>query len=100
MAWDTDRTTSPRNQSLPKDWKARKAAVMTRDGGICYRCGQPGADQCDHVVAVADGGSHELDNLAAAHGACVRDKNIREAQRHRWKHRMKRPAEKHPGLID
>lgn len=59
--------------------KAR-ALVVARDGAVCRRCGKPidltlsGRDRMGlslgHVVAVSDGGSDELDNLAPEHLGC------------------------------
>jgi len=41
-----------------------------RDGGICGICGYPGATSADHIVALADGGSHDPSNLRAALSYC------------------------------
>jgi 5-methylcytosine-specific restriction endonuclease McrA len=99
MAWSSDRP-SPRNASRPSDWKERKAAVLKRDSGQCYLCGGLGADQADHIVPVAQGGSHGLDNLAAVHGQpCAAKKNAKEASAARWKYRQRREPEPHPGYI-
>jgi 5-methylcytosine-specific restriction protein A len=100
VTWSDNRTVSPRNQTRPADWKARKAKVIERDGGLCYRCGLGDADQVDHVIPVSQGGDHEPGNLKAAHLSCVRRKNAAEASKARRKHRIRRDPEKHPGLID
>ena len=40
-----------------------RTKLQTRDGGVCARCGAAGVDwDADHIVPVAEGGSHELDN--------------------------------------
>lgn len=62
------------------DRLATIAAIVMRDGGACYICGQ-GQDALDpweveHVKPKALGGSDELDNLALAHRSCNRAKGI------------------------
>jgi 5-methylcytosine-specific restriction enzyme A len=67
---------STRRQRLPRDWPQLRAAVLTRDGGVCHVCGGPGADEVDHVVP---GDNHRLENLAAIHDRpCHRRKSARE----------------------
>ncbi len=36
----------------------------------CAICGLPGTDSADHIVPVALGGDHSLDNLRPAHLSC------------------------------
>lgn len=55
-----------RKDRLPSDWRARREIVMQRDRGICYLCGEPGADTVDHVNQSMDD-DHSLENLAAVH---------------------------------
>lgn len=55
---------SRRNKRLPPDWSTRRLIVLKRDKGICYICGEPGADTVDHIQP---GDNHELSNLAAVH---------------------------------
>jgi 5-methylcytosine-specific restriction endonuclease McrA len=96
------------NRVIPPDWDARKAVVHDRDGGICHVCGHAGADQVDHKLAVAHGGSHDIDNLGLIHGStcptcgrrCHTDKTQREAAAGRAARRAtaKHPRpRKHPG---
>ncbi|MGI8614626.1 MAG: HNH endonuclease [Nocardioidaceae bacterium] len=86
---------------VPSDWNSLKTKVMRRDRGICYVCGQSGADQVDHVVNIAEGGTHDLGNLAAIHGEpCHREKTRQEIARgHARRPRAKRQPEPHPGLL-
>jgi 5-methylcytosine-specific restriction protein A len=51
-------------------WETLRRAVLARDRGVCFLCDQLGADQVDHLVTVADGGTNELSNLASCHAAC------------------------------
>ena len=55
---------SYRKQRLPRDWNTRRLIVLKRDQGVCYLCGQSGADTVDHVAA---GDDHSLGNLKAVH---------------------------------
>ena len=59
--------------------------VFVRDGWRCYICGidtpqelrgtyEPQAPELDHMVSLASGGSHSLDNLACACRRCNGDK--------------------------
>lgn len=50
-------------------WKRIRLQVLAVSGGICWLCGRPGADTVDHVVPLEDGGTNDLANLRAAHGA-------------------------------
>ncbi len=94
---------------VPADWKSRKARVLTRHGRICGECGHGQADEVDHVLNVARGGTHDYDNLQPIHGKacpdcgrrCHVDKTKAEAQAARdvmWA-KTKRPLPKHPGLL-
>lgn len=93
---------------VPSDWGTRKKRVLMRDGRTCHDCGHGGADEVDHLVNVAAGGSHEYDNLAAIHGApcptcgreCHKIKTQAEAAAARAKQRAsaRHPRERHPGL--
>ena len=50
-----------------RPWRRMVATVLRRDNGICWICGQPGADTADHLLPRALGGPDTLDNLRAAH---------------------------------
>ena len=57
----------------------RNRVIMARHGRRCHICGQPGADQVDHVVPLARGGTDTMDNLRPAHKQCHQAKTTREA---------------------
>ena len=94
---------SARNLSLPPDWSARRRAVLDRDGRVCRIATRNlcigRATVVDHVVAVANGGSHELSNLAAVCQPCHAAKTAAEIAAARWRYRRKRPTEPHPGTV-
>lgn len=51
-------------------YQRKRSAILARDGGICWLCGQTGADSVDHVIPRARGGTDDDDNLRAAHLSC------------------------------
>lgn len=51
-------------------WETLRQRVLARDMGCCYLCDNLGADQVDHLVEVADGGTNHLTNLASCHAPC------------------------------
>jgi hypothetical protein len=48
-------------------WMRMRRHVVTRDNGLCWICGQGGADSADHVVPLSQGGTDNEENLAAVH---------------------------------
>lgn len=58
---------APRNGST-RQWRKLRDQILKRDGGICWICGQPGADTVDHLVPWVAGGPSQWANLSAAHG--------------------------------
>lgn len=59
---------------------AVRIRVMKRDRFACTYCGVPGTDaelEIDHIVAVANGGSHHISNLTTACRACNQMKGKR-----------------------
>jgi 5-methylcytosine-specific restriction endonuclease McrA len=103
MVWQRDS-----NRIVPGDWATRKARVLQRDARVCHVCHHAGADQVDHIINVAHGGTHELSNLAPIHGdrcptcaeACHKAKTAREAAdgRRQQRAKAKHPVLVHPGL--
>jgi len=53
----------------PPGWRKLQAAVFARWGRSCWRCGA-WAGSVDHVLPVALGGGHELDNLRPCCRSC------------------------------
>jgi 5-methylcytosine-specific restriction endonuclease McrA len=53
----------------PPGWRALRRATFARYGHSCYRWGRY-ADTIDHIIPVALGGDHSLQNLRPACGSC------------------------------
>jgi 5-methylcytosine-specific restriction protein A len=93
---------SNRSARLPSDWASRIVPlVFATYGDHCHVCGQPGADEVDHVRA---GDDHSLTNLRPIHGRgtpqrCHARKSSAEGNAARWKVRQRREPERHPGLL-
>ena len=61
---------------------AVRIRVMKRDRFQCTYCGVPGTDaelEVDHIIAVANGGSHHMSNLTTACRACNQEKGARKS---------------------
>ncbi len=59
-------------------WRAIRTRVFARDDYTCQYCGERGKRlECDHVIPVARGGSHDDDNLKTACLPCNRSKRSR-----------------------
>lgn len=87
------------NYQRPPGWKATRQRILTRDNYTCHICGQPGADQVDHLINVAAGGTHDDTNLAAIHNKPCHQRKTRQ-QTTRTTPTEQRPPEPHPGLIN
>ena len=55
---------------MGKGWAQKRLIVLSRDGYICWLCGQGGADSVDHVIPHSKGGTDGYENLKAAHMKC------------------------------
>jgi len=73
------------DRKMPKDWNRTVEFILKRDKGICYICGQEGADSVDHVIPFAEGGSDMPFNLKAIHDKvspyCHKGKTAQDANR-------------------
>lgn len=98
MAWENKSQSSRRPR--PAGWKRLRLAVLERDAHTCKWCGKH-ADTVDHVVPVAEGGSDDMSNLAAACAPCNIRRGAIEGGRaaQRIKPRQKRQRESNPGLM-
>lgn len=93
------------NRIVPTNWKGIKARVLRAHDGICHLCKHPDAEQVDHILNVARGGTHDDSNLAPIHGRpcptcggrCHAEKTGQEAAAGRTTPRRVPP--KHPGLL-
>ena len=97
---------SARRDALPKDWSARRARVLRRDGYRCTevmrgeRCSQVATD-VDHVVPHYLGGTDDLDNLTSlctGHHAAKSSGEGNAAKAARVA-AAKRPRPMHPGRL-
>lgn len=81
---------------------AEKRYILDRDGGICHVCGRPDATEADHVVPVAEGGAHSVDNGAPIHPEpCHREKSREESLRgyRRRQERLGPATDPHPFYV-
>lgn len=78
--WQHDRTTTQRGYG--HRWQKLRDAIMRRDGYLCQVCLAGGkyrpADEVDHVIPKAQGGSDDPCNLRAICAPCHRIKSAKE----------------------
>lgn len=60
---------SPHADLGTSQWKKQRIRVLERDSYECAYCGEA-ANQVDHVIPRAKGGTHDLDNLVACCRRC------------------------------
>ena len=62
--------TNPNHRELGlQKWKDQRIRVLKRDNYTCAYCGLD-ANQVDHIIPRASGGTHDLDNLVACCKTC------------------------------
>jgi 5-methylcytosine-specific restriction endonuclease McrA len=94
---------STRKARLPKNWSTELVPeTFAVYGDTCHVCGQPGADEVDHVNP---GDDHSLENRRPVHGRrtaqrCHVRKSSSEGGKaaQAKKPKRRRPPEPHPGL--
>ena len=95
--WDSSRR--PNN---PPGWKETRALVLRQAGHLCQAlppCTYP-ATQVDHIVNLASGGTHDLNNLQALCDWHHKRKTQQEAANARGpRQRETRAQSAHPGII-
>ena len=64
------------NRGSTYRWRKMRAAILTRDRGICAYCGAP-ATTVDHVNPRSAGGTDHPQNLVAACQTCNRSKGAK-----------------------
>ena len=87
-----------RKSHMPAGWSATRRHVLD-SSDVCYICGQPGADEVDHVLPRHRGGGEGRSNLQPVHRACHARKSSGEGNRRKaeLKARRFRPKDRHPG---
>jgi 5-methylcytosine-specific restriction protein A len=97
MPWNNDRT------RYPADWANRRREVIARASGQCEEPGCISAGtEVDHIKNIANGGTHDLNNLRLLCSPCHKQKTVLEAAAGRSRHAAQgyHPREKHPGMVN
>jgi 5-methylcytosine-specific restriction endonuclease McrA len=67
-AWHNHRDSSDHRRGISGSaWQKLRRDTLRTHRGICHVCGNPGADQVDHLVPLYLGGTHEPTNLRPVH---------------------------------
>lgn len=86
----------------PGNWRTLRRTILQRDNFRCYILGPDcigEATTVDHIVPVAQGGTHHPDNLAAACVPCHDAKTEQERRSGLGAKQPDLPREPHPGVI-
>ena len=67
---------------LQNDWNLIREAVFRRDKYSCRKCGRSRVDrgfvpECHHLISVAEGGTHDLSNLATLCSLCHKEETAK-----------------------
>ena len=101
MAHNWDSSKRPKD---PPGWPKTRALVIQRAGGICQHedgCTHKGTD-VDHIVNLAAGGNHDLNNLRLLctwHHKRKTAQEAADARRAKGTITESRKPEAHPGLL-
>lgn len=80
---DWNRSQSP-DRPPTHVWRVIRDRIFRRDDFTCTYCRQRGGKlECDHIIPVSKGGSHEDDNLTTSCFTCNRDKSDKFL--HEWR---------------
>jgi hypothetical protein len=58
-------------------WAVIRKRIFERDNYTCQYCGRGGRLECDHIIPVSRGGSHDDNNLATACKPCNQSKKAK-----------------------
>lgn len=75
---------------------ATRRRILARDGHQCVQCGSAERLEVDHILNIARGGTHDLNNLQTLCTECHAAKTARESGE--WRRRTKRQPRKPIGL--
>ena len=66
------------NRPAITEWRVIRHRIFDRDDYTCTYCGERGGRlECDHVIPVCRGGTHDDDNLVTACFKCNRSKRAK-----------------------
>lgn len=87
VAWVRPNSKTTKQRGYAGAWRKKRAAVLSRDNGLCQVCKSKGiytpATEVDHIKNKADGGDDSIDNLQAICKDCHKIKTHSESVRGR-----------------
>ena len=82
IGWSKSSSMSRHQRGYGSAWDATRLRVLARDCGLCQPCYREGrihaAQEVDHIVSKANGGTDDESNLQAIATTCHRAKTIAE----------------------
>ena len=77
-----DRSGSTTSRNYGHAWRIQRARILKRDHYLCQLCARSGrvesANEVDHVISRANGGTEDDENLQSACGPCHKAKTASE----------------------
>ena len=78
VGWNKTTRTSRHERGYGAQWDKIRIEVLKRDYGLCQPCMKVGrihlAQEVDHIISKAEGGTDDMDNLQAIATECHRVK--------------------------
>jgi 5-methylcytosine-specific restriction protein A len=87
--WSDPRRGSRHQRGYGTQWERERKMVLARDGGLCQPCLRrghttPNCNTVDHIVNLAQGGSHDRRNLQTICCPCHTRKTQAESRGETW----------------
>ena len=78
--WNRQGRGSAAQRGYGAAWRTIRARILRRDKHLCQSCQRRAANEVDHIIGKAEGGTDEASNLQAICTRCHRAKTAQESR--------------------